>query len=258
MDYQEPSDQVTSYRISDALCKENWTAEEINSLMEDSGISQKLDWIEENLWYPKPMELFNFIFQTKLTPELEDDIHYHLETLGCARTIRLMKTMVQDPGMNLLKKLPAARLMNIFSHLAFSKTWIVSLHPTEKTTPQTSETQTLLHNPSNNSLPIKQMKGDSSKNIILGNFPIRMKRSMQPNGERITLLFPNRTYPFPKVRVMAINENYETVLDGEFALDAGSKFWSVRFKAPIASKYMLLVRPVDASECFAENTPILN
>ena len=178
MDYQDPSDQVTSYRISDALCKENWTAEEINSLMEDSGISQKLDWIEENLWYPRPMELFNFIFQTKLTPELEDDIHYHLETLGCARTIRLMKTMVQDPGMNLLKKLPAARLMNIFSHLAFSKTWIVSLHPTEKTTPQTSETQTLLHNPSNNSLPIKQMKGDSSKNIILGNFPIRMKRSM--------------------------------------------------------------------------------
>jgi hypothetical protein len=226
MDYQEPSDQVTSYRISDALCKENWTPEEINSLMEDSGISQKLDWIEENLWYPKPMELFNFIFQTKLTPELEDDIHYHLETLGCARTIRLMKTMV--------------------------------LHPTEKTTPQTSETQTLLHNPSNNSLPIKQMKGDSSKNIILGNFPIRMKRSMQPNGERITLLFPNRTYPFPKVRVMAINENHEIVLDGEFALDAGSKFWSVRFKAPIASKYMLLVRPVDASECFAENTPILN
>jgi hypothetical protein len=102
------------------------------------------------------------------------------------------------------------------------------------------------------------MKGDSSKNIILGNFPIRMKRSMQPNGERITLLFPNRTYPFPKVRVMAINENHEIVLDGEFALDAGSKFWSVRFKAPIASKYMLLVRPVDASECFAENTPILN
>ena len=75
MDYQEPSDQVTSYRISDALCKENWTVEEINSLMEDSGISQKLDWIEENLWYPKPMELFNFIFQTKLAPELEDDIH---------------------------------------------------------------------------------------------------------------------------------------------------------------------------------------
>ena len=251
MDYQEPSDQVTSYRISDALCKENWTDDEINSLMEDSGIVQKLDWIEENLWYPKPIELFNFIFQTKLPPELEDDIHYHLETLGCARTIRLMKTMVQDPGMNLLKKLPSARLMNIFSHLAFSKTWIVSLHPTEKTTHQTSETQTLLHNPSNNSLPIKQMKGDSSKNIILGNFPIRMKRSMQPNGERIT-------YPFPKVRVMAINENHEIVLDGEFALDAGSKFWSVRFKAPIASKYMLLVRPVDASECFAENTPILN
>ena len=35
MDYQEPSDHVTSYRISDALCKENWTVEEINSLMED-------------------------------------------------------------------------------------------------------------------------------------------------------------------------------------------------------------------------------
>lgn len=258
MNFQDPKDQVTSYRISDALCKENWTAEEINSLMEDSGISQKLEWIEENLWYPKPMELFNFIFQTKLTAELEDDIHYHLETLGCARTIRLMKTMVQDPGMNLLRKLPAARLMNIFSHLAFSKTWIVSLHPTENTASQTSEIQTLLHGPSDYSLPIKQMKGDSSKNIILGNFPIRMKRSMQPNGERITLLFPNRTYPFPKVRVMAINENHEVVLNEEFALDAGSKFWSVRFKAPIASKYMLLVRPVDASECIAENTPILN
>ncbi len=258
MHHQDPSDQVTSYRISDALCKENWTADEINSLMEESGIAQKLDWIEENLWYPKPMELFNFIFQTKLTPELGDDIHYHLETLECARTIRLMRTMVQDPGMNLLRKLPSARLMNIFSHLAFSKTWIASLHPTEKTTTQTSSPQTLLNTPTDYSLPIKQMKGDSSKNIILDNFPIRMKRSMQPNGERITLLFPNRTYPFPKVRVMAINECHEIVMDEEFALDAGSKFWSVRFKAPISPKYMLLVRPVDASECIAENTPILN
>lgn len=254
MNYQDPSDQVTSYRISDALCKENWTVSEISSLMEESGIAQRLDWIEENLWYPKPMELFNFLFQSQISDDLNDDIHYHLETLECARTIRLLKTMVQDSGMILLRKLPAARLMNIFSHLAFSKTWIVSLHPTENP----SGNQTSLNTPSDHSLPVKQMKGDSSKNIILDNFPIRMKRSMQPNGERIILLFPNRTYPFPKVRVMAINENHETVMDEEFALDAGNKFWSVRFKAPISPKYMLMVRPIDASECIAENTPILN
>lgn len=263
MAYQEPSDHISSYRISDALCKENWTTREINSLMDHLDIFQKLDKIEDNLWYPRPMELFNFIFQQKITSELEDDIHYHLETLECARTIRLMKAMIQDPGMAMLKKLPRARLMNIFSHLAFSKTWIVPHDSQDKTNPQPDPNViTTSGTPNNIPFPIKQMNGDSSRNIILGNFPVRMKRSIKSGEESITLLFPNRTYPFSKVRVMAMDENHETIFNESFAIGspwfryAGSKFWSIRFDAPHASKYMLMVRPMDASECIEESNAL--
>ncbi len=243
---------VASYRISEAFYKEDWSKVEIQSLMNDPEILKKLDWIEDSLWFPKPIELFNFLLQSKNSESLNDDIHFHLESLECLRSIRLLKLMMQDTSIKILSKLSSGRLMNIFGHLAFSKTWVVSLHNKEH--PGIANgSETYFENSVQNLLPLKQLQGDSSRNIILGNFPIRMKRSMQAFGEKITLQFPTRTYPFPRVRVMAIDENYAIIMNEELFLDAGSKFWSVRFKAPVAPKFMLVVRPLDSSECVGES-----
>lgn len=226
-------DSFSLARISEAIYREDWSASEIVSL---KSFDHEIAMVEENLWYPKPMELFRFLHDPFLSADACKDIRFHLENLKAARSIRLLDVLKKDSGIKQLLELPLARQMNILGHLGVSSTWIRPLHR-EKYPPVKS-------------LIEKQSLGDDSRAIILDHFPIRLKRTMGSHGERTTLLFPSRTYPFPKVKVMALNENMDVLMDEHLPLDPKGRCWSVRFRSPMAQKYILVVRPLDATEEF--------
>ncbi|MFZ9791521.1 MAG: hypothetical protein ACO3F3_04180, partial [Gemmataceae bacterium] len=51
-------DSFSLARISEAIYREDWSASEIVSL---KSFDHEIAMVEENLWYPKPMELFRFL-----------------------------------------------------------------------------------------------------------------------------------------------------------------------------------------------------
>lgn len=236
------SSTVSMFRLSEGLCREDWTSEEIHAISMPGDLRQRLGVIEEQLWFPKPMELFQYLFDPDLPESQCQDIRFHLEKLGCARSMRMMKVLQNDSGMDLLKDLSHNKQMKVLGHMAISKTWMTPVSDPRELTLEKS-------------LPGRQAHGDASRNIILDNYPVRVKRSIGVHGGKTSLIFPGKTYPFPKVKVIALDEHFQVLMEEDLTLDPGARFWMARFKTPTARKYLLAVRPLDPSEASLENQP---